>query len=523
MRKWPALLILFVVAPLHAEPGTGVREIAGALVIAGGGELPEEIPQRFLQLAGGKAARVIVIPSTSPAARDAEPAGVMDFWRKQKLETLVLLHAERREQADDEAFVQPLTTATGVWLEGGDPARFVAVYQGTATQRELEKLLARGGTIGGTAAGAAILGTRVSLGEREHADGLGLLPGVIVEPLVLRRNRIDRLHAALAERPGLAGLGVDERTAVVVKGRLLQALGSSYALVCQAPSATRPAGTQVLRAGDYADLFALRRAAVARTESPFPPLQPDVPEVPHGALIIGGGGGLSPAIYHRFLELAGGPEAPIVVIPTAQEDPVQADPGEAKALRKVGAQNVKVLHSRDRTVASSPAFLAPLRVARGIWFTGGRQWRLVDAYAGTPAEAAFHDVLRRGGVIGGSSAGASIQSEYMPRGDPLGNFKIMAEGYERGFGFLKGVAIDQHFIARRRQKDMSDLVRTYPQLLGIGIDEGTVIVVRSHVLEVVGRSTALIYDRRRPGRDYEELPAGARYDLRERRRVGNGQ
>src|SRR5579884_1832181 len=109
MRKLAAILFFLVLTPLRAaEPGDGLREVPGALVIAGGGELPDEVPQRFLQLAGGKVARIVIIPSTSAAARDAEAVGVLDYWRKLKLETVVLLHAERREQADDAAFVQPL-------------------------------------------------------------------------------------------------------------------------------------------------------------------------------------------------------------------------------------------------------------------------------------------------------------------------------------------------------------------------------------------------------------------------------
>jgi cyanophycinase len=522
MRKIAALsLVLFVAAFAAAEPGDGLSEIRGTLVIAGGGELPEEIPQRFLQLAGGRAARVVIIPSTSPAARDAEASGVFDFWKKQNLETLVLLSAQDRAEADDAAFIKPLTTATGVWLEGGDTARFAAVYRDTATQRELQRLLARGGTVGATAAGTAVLGKLAIVGEHDRVAGLDLLPGFVIDSFCLRRNRLNRLHAALAMQPGLVGIGVDERAAIVVKGRTLEALGSSYTVLCQAAGPSRPATTQVLRAGDKGDLFALRRAAVARTQPPFPAAQPAPPDVPAGALMIGGGGGLSEAIYKRFIELAGGPDAPLVVIPTAQDDPVQADPGEAKALRRAGAKNVKVVHTRDRAVAGTPEFLAPLHAARGLWFTGGRQWRLVDAYAGTAAEQAFHAILRRGGAIGGSSAGASIQSEYMPRGDPLGNLNIMAAGYERGFGFLKGTAVDQHFMARRRQAQMTELMKVYPQLLGIGIDEGTVIIVRGHTLEVMGKSLVAVYDRRRPvgaGKDYEELPPGSHYDLQKRRR-----
>jgi cyanophycinase-like exopeptidase len=100
---------------------------------------------------------------------------------------------------------------------------------------------------------------------------------------------------------------------------------------------------------------------------------------------------------------------------------------------------------------------------------------------------------------------------------------MMAEGYERGLGFLPGVAVDQHFFARKRPPDMTDLMHAYPQLLGLGIDEGTVIVVKGSVMEVMGKSRVAVYDRRKPvadgGKDYEELPAGTRYDMKKRQRV----
>ena len=128
------------------------------------------------------------------------------------------------------------------------------------------------------------------------------------------------------------------------------------------------------------------------------------------------------------------------------------------------------------------------------------------------------DVLRRGGVIGGSSAGASIQGQYLARATPIENFDIMAPGYERGgLGFLTGVAIDQHFSQRGRQKDMTQLVERYPQLLGIGLDEATAIIVQKSTAEVVWRGKVFFYDRSKPanedGTDYVALPEGSSYDL----------
>ena len=127
-------------------------------------------------------------------------------------------------------------------------------------------------------------------------------------------------------------------------------------------------------------------------------------------------------------------------------------------------------------------------------------------------------VVQRGGVVGGSSAGASIQARYLARATPIGNFRIMASGYERGgLGFIAGVAIDQHFSQRGRQKDMTGLVNTWPQLLGIGIDESTAIIVHKSQAEVTGRGNVFFYDRTQPvikgAADYVALPAGSIYDL----------
>ncbi len=176
-----------------------------------------------------------------------------------------------------------------------------------------------------------------------------------------------------------------------------------------------------------------------------------------------------------------------------------------------------VLKQRTPEESDSEEVLGILRRTTGIWFGGGRQWRFIDAYENTQAEKLMHDVLKRGGVIGGSSAGASIQGDYMARGNPLGPRDIMADGYENGLRFLKGVAIDQHFTQRNRLPDMTSLMEQYPQLLGIGIDETTAIVVKKGIAEVVGRNRVCFYDRRKPNptedRDYTAVKAGEKYDL----------
>ena len=239
------------------------------------------------------------------------------------------------------------------------------------------------------------------------------------------------------------------------------------------------------------------------------------------------GGGLSDAIVDRFIELAGGSDASIVVIPTAGGADRYTDRVGA-FLRQRGAKRITVLHTNDPEVANTDGFVAPLEDARGIWFGGGRQWRLVDAYAGTKTETMFWGVLERGGVIGGSSAGATIQGSYLARGDTKNN-QIMMGDHEQGFGFLSNVTIDQHVLARNRQFDMFVILKEKPRLLGIGIDEKTAIIVQKDQLEVLGESYVLIYDNSfwsREGSELKQLPekearfyflrSGDRYDLKRR-------
>ena len=138
-------------------------------------------------------------------------------------------------------------------------------------------------------------------------------------------------------------------------------------------------------------------------------------------------------------------------------------------------------------------------------------------------------VLERGGVIGGSSAGATIQGSYLARGDTQNN-QIMMGDHQEGFSFLKNVAIDQHVLARNRQFDMFEILKKHPELLGIGIDENTAIIVQGNQFEVVGENYVLVYDGKfwsREGSDLKNLPEkanifyflrnGDKYDLSNRK------
>mgnify|MGYP001555755342 FL=1 len=214
----------------------------------------------------------------------------------------------------------------------------------------------------------------------------------------------------------------------------------------------------------------------------------------NGSLVVVGGALRDTTIIRRFLDLAGGAHRPIVVIPTAGggDDYDEFWPGLAM-FHRMGATNVTVLHTYDRAEADTEAFAEPLKSAAGVWFGGGRQWRLADSYLDTRVHEELWNLLDRGGVIGGSSAGASIQGSYMVRGDSETN-TIMMGDHTVGLGFLRGVGVDQHLLMRNRQFDMIEVIQAHPELLGIGLDENTAIVVSGDNFQVMGQGYVAIYD-----------------------------
>ncbi len=247
----------------------------------------------------------------------------------------------------------------------------------------------------------------------------------------------------------------------------------------------------------------------------------------NGYVIPIGGGLVGPEILNRFAKLAGGLDAPIVVIPTAGDADIFAPAVlERHPLRKHGFTRLTLLHTRDRKLADTEGFAAILKTAKGVWFDGGRQWRLVDSYLNTRTHREFDALLQRGGVIAGTSAGATIVGSYLVRGAREGNTIMMAKGYEEGLGFLSFVAIDQHLIKRKRENDMLSVVALKPELLGLGLDEGTAVVVHGTKFDVVGVSKVAIYDANYgagpDGKGYYFLSAGDCFDIAMRKQIACG-
>jgi len=504
-----AVTVLGSFAPAQAQYDEQAPEpagpIRGDLVIGGGGARARmDARADFARLARGEDARVLILAGTPASAEDP-------FWKsvRRLASTRLVITSEEHVPA-----AGLIDQSTGVWIESDTRTELLLTRE---IADALAALIARGGVVGSSGEAAASLGL----------GGFNLLDGAVIET-GFEPNSNAALLAAIQDRGTCVGLGIPRAAVLNVRGRRVSyagAEGAAHAYL--APGESRPPRHVEITRSRPADWIALARAAQARAAVPFPAEEPPAPHVEHGSLMMAGGGALSDEIIERFIELAGGPDAPLVFVPCAQEDEIRQIPGTVRLLRRAGAKKVTWIHTKDRDAASTSAeILEPLRKAKGIWFGGGRQWNLVDSYQNTKAHELMHGVLERGGVIAGSSAGASIQGSYLARGDPLGNLNIIAEGYERGLGFLTGVAIDQHFSQRARHADMSKLVSVYPQLLGIGLDEGTALVVSGTAGEVLGPAGQAVYffDTKKtaptvPGQDYLTVRPGQRFDLKERLRL----
>lgn len=238
-----------------------------------------------------------------------------------------------------------------------------------------------------------------------------------------------------------------------------------------------------------------------------------------GAVIIQGGGDASlrkPEVWETFIRLAGGPNANFVFVPTADGavDLQNLSPEQFPFAR---LKHVTVLHTRCRSEADSDAFVAPLKKATGVWFGSGRSFRLIDSYLHTRFQRELKSFLKRGGVIGGWSAGGVVLASYLVHGAILDQRVLVAKGYEEGFGLIANSVIDQRVGAPQKEADLSEVVEVHPELIGLGLGESTAILVRGDILEVIGPGRITVSDHQEhAGKKYFYLNAGDRFNLKKR-------
>jgi len=211
----------------------------GTLVIAGGGKLPSTIYEAFVTAAGGKGARIAVLPAASGVPQEAAQSMVATL---EKLGAVpVVVAPQHRGEAEAAAQWDSVKTCTGFWFTGGDQNRIVEKIGGTSLHRLIMDKFKAGACVGGTSAGAAIMSRIMIVGTDELSetapgtyktrDGLGFLPGCIVDQHFLRRSRHNRLLSLVMDHPDHLALGIDEETALVVQQDFAKVIGNRRVLV----------------------------------------------------------------------------------------------------------------------------------------------------------------------------------------------------------------------------------------------------------------------------------------------------
>ncbi|MFD2367310.1 cyanophycinase [Pseudoduganella sp. GCM10020061] len=214
------------------------------------------------------------------------------------------------------------------------------------------------------------------------------------------------------------------------------------------------------------------------------------------------------AVLTRFMELAGGTDAKIVVITAASGEPDEMWKVYDDAFSDLGARNREHLHIESREHANNPDVVRKVAAAQGIFMTGGDQRRLLSILGGTAIDSAMHEAYcQRGVCIAGTSAGASAMSGHMlASATGLGQHEKGAVKLGAGFGLVQKVIIDQHFSERGRLPRLLTVIAQNPYLMGVGIDEDTALVIGQGTgLEVVGCGTVTIVDCRQMISDIAEV------------------
>ena len=242
-----------------------------------------------------------------------------------------------------------------------------------------------------------------------------------------------------------------------------------------------------------------------------------------GTLIVVGGGNTGPDIVSRTLDIAGGANAVIAVLPQASAEPDAGD-GSVKMWKDAGAKEAIKVSFADRAMAA-----AVLKRATLIWMPGGDQNRFMKAIQGTGLDDVIRDRYQHGAAVGGTSAGAAVIVRSMFTGDAdLKSLTAAATVIAPGLGLWPEVLVDQHFLTRQRDNRLLSAVLDHPDLVGIGIDESTGVVVRGGGFDVIGKSSVVVIDARHatvdkapPGQHVSGrgitlavLHAGQHYDLR---------
>lgn len=489
-----------------------VRPIEGSRMVIGDGEVPGYTRDCFLFLCGNAAPGIVVIDL------DGKTSIAKESWETRGADSVLVMSEIPK---DVQKLTLQMLNADGVWIEGNPES----IKNHPLLLALLKNITKRNGVI-------AVNSTAVSLlRELDENDSDRRLQSPFAKCEFHFGNQSPTATDNERDSHRKVHWTIPNSSVLVVhNGRDVAGYGDKDVslLVKEANGLPKQEATfecpDVFGVGGYPssslDLLSWVRSASERGRSVFPPKVVQEPIVENGTLFLHGGARLHKDVLAEFVEIAGGKDVPYVCIPSAQQFGKFEEPRSycAESLREMDCNNVEVLHTADPFVANqSKEFARILKNARGVWIDGGRTYRFMDSYEDTQVPELLAQVLERGGVVGGSSAGCQVPSDFLVRGNPNSNRDIEFVGYTRGMGLLKGVIIDAHFLQRERHEPFLGLMKKYPQMLGIGIDESTALIVKGHHGRVVGKAAVSFYDLKTDV-DAEFKPvilkAGKKYDLK---------
>ncbi len=239
-------------------------------------------------------------------------------------------------------------------------------------------------------------------------------------------------------------------------------------------------------------------------------------------------------ILREFVRNAGGTQAQLIIMTVATELPQEVGENYIRVFKKLGVEDIRIVDTVNREEAEEGAALSAIQKATGVFFTGGNQSRITEVLKDTKIHNMLHQRYAEGIVVGGTSAGASMMSNTMIlEGEGETHPRPEIVDLDEGMDFMSGVIIDQHFSQRGRLGRLLAAVANHPNLLGIGIDENTAIVVQDNQFKVVGGGACTIVDMKQAthnnvetllkdeglalsGVTLHNLPDGYSFDLKKR-------
>ncbi|WP_293299324.1 Type 1 glutamine amidotransferase-like domain-containing protein [Pedobacter sp. UBA4863] len=467
----------------------------GSLLVVGGASVPA-IFKHFIEMVGDPEALIVMIPTAGDVLDEnntAYPALV-----KAGAKNIVILHTNNRDEANTEEFIAPLLKAKAVYIAGGFQKRLAKAYLNTRTHQAMFDVLARGGVVAGSSAGASIQGSFL-YGGGEEKVGLGFIKDSAIGQHYVRRNRMGSVAKILNAEPKLLGIGIDEATAIEVKGNEFEVIGDSKVAIYDASLKgwPKPKAQYYLFPGDK---FDMRSRKVTHQAQPLandlwddankkwkdPSANWETIGPPEGKLLIYGDKEVSDDMLKHFLKSETTTQPAIVVLSTGNETKRAKNEETVNKLKKLGATNVTFLHSINNNEANSKSFTTALRTATAVWICDSEKWQLADTYLNSLLHKELFDVLKRNGTIAGMGSGAAIMASRL-FGDPE-NYR-----WNKGYGLVRNTMIFDAPLTNKFLKSMKNVQQKSPNLLGVGITKGAIVEIKKGDIEVSGKGNVMLY------------------------------